>query len=86
MIQHNLPILVRTTGKGAADAERVEQGIPLAPSEKDRRPWYSDKNHERNREADGDKRCVQCFCFCPSVVMVACVSVLTELTEWIDLR
>ena len=56
-IQPSLPITIRTTQKGKA-AEETDKGIPLAPSEKDRKPWYSDRNHERSRELDPDKQCV----------------------------
>ena len=53
-----MPIMIKTTGRGPAGSSGTEQGIPLAPSKKDRKPWYSDRDHERNREVDEDKRCV----------------------------
>jgi hypothetical protein len=34
----------------------VDKGVPLAPSAKDLKPWYSEKSHERNREIAEEKR------------------------------
>ncbi|KAH8077746.1 hypothetical protein BXZ70DRAFT_695099 [Cristinia sonorae] len=51
----SLPITIRTTQKGKA-AEETEKGVPLAPSEKDRKPWYSDKDLEGNRRLDDDRK------------------------------
>ena len=51
--------MIKTVSKKTLENSEREQGIPLAPSEKDRTPWYSDKNRERHQEADGDKRCVR---------------------------
>lgn len=50
--------MVKTMSKKQIESSNAEQGIPLAPSEKDRKPWYSDKSHERNRDIDGDKKYV----------------------------
>ncbi|PSS37950.1 hypothetical protein PHLCEN_2v207 [Hermanssonia centrifuga] len=49
-----MPIAIMTTMKDKTSAP-TEQGIPLAPPEKDLKPWYSDRDHERNKEVDGDK-------------------------------
>ncbi|TCD61153.1 hypothetical protein EIP91_008833 [Steccherinum ochraceum] len=53
--KQSLPITIRTTQKGKT-TEETDKGVPLAPSEKDRKPWYSDRNHERNRELDDDRK------------------------------
>jgi hypothetical protein len=34
----------------------VDKGVPLAPSAKDLKPWYSEKSHERNQEVAEEKR------------------------------
>ncbi|KAJ3553745.1 hypothetical protein NM688_g3454 [Phlebia brevispora] len=48
---------LQVAGKPAKNSPALtEQGIPLAPSEKDRKPWYSDRDHEKNRGIDGDRR------------------------------
>lgn len=49
-----LPVTIRTTKQNAV--EEIDKGVPLAPSEKDRKPWYSDHNHERNRELQDDRK------------------------------
>lgn len=54
--QQNMAIMVKTTQKGKSAPVTAEQGIPLAPSEKDRKPWYSDRDPERSRELDEDKK------------------------------
>ncbi|KAI0821253.1 hypothetical protein BC629DRAFT_1278047 [Irpex lacteus] len=46
---------IRTSSKTAAPTT-TEQGIPLAPTEKDRKPWYSEKEHGLPKELEGDKR------------------------------
>lgn len=39
-------------------AAETEKGVPLAPSEKDLKPWYSDKGKGRTvDDMDNDKRC-----------------------------
>lgn len=53
--RQSLPIAVRTTSKTNAPPA-AEQGVPLAPSEKDRRPWYSDKERGAPKELDGDRQ------------------------------
>ncbi|KAI0077542.1 hypothetical protein K474DRAFT_1083069 [Panus rudis PR-1116 ss-1] len=52
--RQQLPIAIRTSTKKTA--EPTDKGVPLAPSEKDLKPWYSDKNHERNRELEDDRK------------------------------
>lgn len=39
-------------------SEPTDKGVPLAPSEKDLKPWYSDKDHERNRDLEDDRKYV----------------------------
>ena len=46
----------RSTRKAAPETDK---GIPLAPSEKDLKPWYSAKDSDQSRETDEGKRCVQ---------------------------
>lgn len=41
-------------GKGKA-AEEAEKGIPLAPSQKDLRPWYSEKEIKNSVDDVGEK-------------------------------
>ncbi|KAH9943955.1 hypothetical protein B0H21DRAFT_694971 [Amylocystis lapponica] len=48
-----LPLSVRTTKKEPVETDK---GIPLAPSAKDLKPWYSDHNSEPAKELDGDRR------------------------------
>ncbi|KIP03060.1 hypothetical protein PHLGIDRAFT_256870 [Phlebiopsis gigantea 11061_1 CR5-6] len=45
--------MLKTVSKKTLEGDQREQGIPLAPPEKDRTPWYSDK---RPREANEDRR------------------------------
>ncbi|KAI0343653.1 hypothetical protein BDW22DRAFT_1194657 [Trametopsis cervina] len=54
-LERSLPISIRTTSKSNAPAPSTEQGIPLAPSEKDRNPWYSDREKGPPKELDGNK-------------------------------
>jgi hypothetical protein len=41
-----------------ADPAESEKGVPLAPSAKDLRPWYSEKTRlvEQQQEIDDDRR------------------------------
>lgn len=40
-------------------AAETDKGVPLAPSEKDLKPWYSDKGKGRMvDDMDNDMRCV----------------------------
>ena len=46
-------------GKGKASSnEEKEKGIPLAPSQKDLRPWYSEKAREPDIAGDEKDRYV----------------------------
>lgn len=47
-----------------APAPETEKGIALAPSAKDLNPWYSDHNHEKNKELEDDRRYVDA-CLAP---------------------
>ncbi|EKM53844.1 uncharacterized protein PHACADRAFT_260394 [Phanerochaete carnosa HHB-10118-sp] len=51
-----MAIMIKTSQKTKSGPSTNEQGIPLAPSEKDRNPWYSDRDHERKRDLDEDKK------------------------------
>ncbi|TDL15187.1 hypothetical protein BD410DRAFT_778281 [Rickenella mellea] len=42
--------------KGKGKAVETEKGVPLAPSEKDLKPWYSAKDLEKGKEMDDQKR------------------------------
>ncbi|KAI0916674.1 hypothetical protein AcV5_003096 [Taiwanofungus camphoratus] len=52
--RQSMPIQVRS-GKKSSPPE-TEKGIPLAPSAKDLKPWYSDRNPEKSRELDEDRK------------------------------
>ena len=43
--------------KKATPAE-TEKGVPLAPSAKDLKPWYSERTREPAEEVEDEKRCV----------------------------
>jgi len=50
-------IIVSTKAK--KPATETDKGVPLAPSEKDLKPWYSDKGKGRMLDdMDNDMRCV----------------------------
>jgi len=51
-----MPVMFKTAQKDKSGPPTNEQGIPLAPSEKDRNPWYSNRDHERKRGLDEDKK------------------------------
>ena len=36
----------------------TEKGVPLAPSAKDLKPWYSERTREPVEDVQDDKRCV----------------------------
>ena len=36
----------------------TEQGVPLAPSAKDLKPWYSERTREPTEQVEDEKRCV----------------------------
>ena len=42
--------------KNLSSKAPLEQGIPLAPSEKDRKPWYSDRERGPPNQLDGDRQ------------------------------
>lgn len=49
-------------------ATETDKGVPLAPSEKDLKPWYSEKGKGRMvDDMDNDMRCVQTGCDVPTV-------------------
>lgn len=41
-----------------APAPETDKGFALAPSAKDLNPWYSDRNHEKNRELEDGRKYV----------------------------
>ncbi|KAI0685214.1 hypothetical protein BC835DRAFT_1408888 [Cytidiella melzeri] len=54
-LERSYPDSARTTSKAGVPAP-TEQGVPLAPSEKDRKPWYSEREHGPPKELDGDRQ------------------------------
>lgn len=56
VVQQDLAVMLNTTSNRRNSKEvEAEKGIPLAPSEKDRTPWYSVREGERGRGVEGDK-------------------------------
>ncbi|OBZ77207.1 Peptidyl-prolyl cis-trans isomerase [Grifola frondosa] len=51
--RQSLPATIRSTKNTPPEADK---GIPLAPSAKDLKPWYSDRDHERNKEPNEGRR------------------------------
>ena len=83
LIQQSLPITIRTTQKGKAP-EETDRGIPLAPSEKDRKPWYSNSGHKNNPEVDEDRKYVlvlDTFNHCTSLKPPLCNIRLRDLAR-----
>ena len=39
----------------------TEKGVPLAPSAKDLKPWYSERNRESAEEVQDEKRYVSAY-------------------------
>lgn len=37
----------------------TEKGIPLAPSQKDLKPWYSDRSNDKGKDRDEARECVR---------------------------
>lgn len=55
VVQQDLAVMLKTTSNKRNPKEvEAEKGIPLAPSEKDRTPWYSVREGERGRAIDGE--------------------------------
>ena len=50
-----IPVHGRSTKKAAPETEK---GIPLAPSEKDLKPWYSDRGSGKGKDRDEARECV----------------------------
>ena len=51
-----IPVHGRSTKKAAPETEK---GIPLAPSEKDLKPWYSDNGSGKGKDRDEARECVR---------------------------
>jgi len=50
---------MKVSKKGPAETEK---GVPLAPSAKDLKPWYSEKTTDKLDEGvEDDKKCVSAF-------------------------
>ncbi|EGN94232.1 hypothetical protein SERLA73DRAFT_188867 [Serpula lacrymans var. lacrymans S7.3] len=52
---HAQVTMTRASKKTEAQLE-AEKGVPLAPSAKDLKPWYSERSHERNKEPEEEKQ------------------------------
>ena len=55
MIQSSLEAAIRTTTKKPATAE-TEKGVPLTPSAKDLKLWYTDRHREQAEEPVDETR------------------------------
>ncbi|KAI0058588.1 hypothetical protein BV25DRAFT_1829822 [Artomyces pyxidatus] len=53
--QHALALSVRSSKKAPAIPE-ADRGVPLAPTKKDLKPWYSARRGERDNDAGDDRR------------------------------
>ena len=42
--------------KGKGKASETEKGIPLAPNEKDLKPWYSSKSSDTEKGVSDERR------------------------------
>lgn len=54
--QQTISMHGRSTKKAAPETEK---GIPLAPSEKDLKPWYSDRGNGKGKDRDEARECVR---------------------------
>ncbi|KAI0090864.1 hypothetical protein BDY19DRAFT_887583 [Irpex rosettiformis] len=54
-LERSLPVAIRMSSKPTAPTP-TELGVPLAPSEKDRKPWYSEPERGTPKELEGDKQ------------------------------
>ena len=54
IVQQNMAIMIKTVSKKSGKNAEAEKGIPLAPSAKDRTPWYSAREGERGKEVHED--------------------------------
>jgi hypothetical protein len=72
--QSSFTAAIKAPKKGAP--VETEKGVPLAPSAKDMKPWYSERNTDGgNDEVPEDKRYVRLF---PSIVPLSLRSVQAQ--------
>jgi hypothetical protein len=54
--QKAIPTVIKGLKKN--DPAEQDKGVPLAPSAKDLKPWYSERSSEREADIEEDRRCV----------------------------
>ncbi|KAF9455945.1 hypothetical protein BDZ94DRAFT_1178865 [Collybia nuda] len=63
-LEHNaISAAIKATKK--VDPAETEKGVPLAPSAKDLKPWYSERNKEMLEETADERRLGVCFAYWP---------------------
>jgi len=50
---------VRASRIAKSSTEETEKGFPLAPSQKDLNPWYSERSNKQTRELEDEDEATQ---------------------------